>query len=73
MIPARRGRRQLAAVVAVLVAFSTAAPTASAKVTETTDRPVAIAPTALAGGQLTVVRVVGGFSSPLGVTHAGDG
>ena len=24
-------------------------------------------------GQLTVVRVTGGLSSPLGVTHAGDG
>ena len=33
----------------------------------------AIEPAALRSGQLTVVRVTGGLSSPLGVTHAGDG
>jgi glucose/arabinose dehydrogenase len=32
-----------------------------------------IAPAALSSGQLTVVKVTGGFSSPLGVTNAGDG
>ncbi len=33
----------------------------------------AIETAALRSGQLTVVRVTGGLSSPLGVTHAGDG
>ena len=33
----------------------------------------AIEPAALVSGQLTVTRVTGGLSSPLGVTHAGDG
>ncbi len=33
----------------------------------------AIEPAALVSGQLTVVRVTGGLSSPLGVTNAGDG
>ena len=32
-----------------------------------------IEPAALVSGQLTVVKVTGGLSSPLGVTHAGDG
>ena len=35
--------------------------------------PEAIEPAALSSGQLTVIRVTGGLSSPLGVTHAGDG
>jgi glucose/arabinose dehydrogenase len=57
--------------VAVLAAITGAAP-AVAKVNE----PIAAsasAPAALSSGQLTVVKVVGGFSSPLGVTGAGDG
>jgi glucose/arabinose dehydrogenase len=33
----------------------------------------AIEPAALSSGQLQVIRVTGGLSSPLGVTHAGDG
>jgi glucose/arabinose dehydrogenase len=57
--------------VAVLTALAGAAP-AVAKVTEPVSEP-SVAPTALSSGQLTVVRVVGGFSSPVGVTHAGDG
>jgi glucose/arabinose dehydrogenase len=73
MIAVRRRRRRFAAAVAVLAALAAVAPTTSARVTETSDRPATIAPTALAGGQLTAVRVVGGFSSPLGVTNAGDG
>ena len=32
-----------------------------------------IEPTALGANQLTVVKVTGGLSSPVGVTHAGDG
>src|SRR5687767_12892004 len=35
--------------------------------------PEAIEPTALSSGQLRIIRVTGGLSSPLGVTHAGDG
>jgi glucose/arabinose dehydrogenase len=57
--------------VAVLAAITGAAP-AVAKVNE----PIAASasgPAALSSGQLTVVKVVGGFSSPLGVTGAGDG
>jgi glucose/arabinose dehydrogenase len=56
---------------ALLTALAGAAP-AVAKVTEPVNEP-SVAPAALSSGQLTVVRVVGGFSSPLGVTHAGDG
>lgn len=33
----------------------------------------AIEPAALTSGQLQVIRVTGGFDSPLGVAHAGDG
>ena len=33
----------------------------------------AIEPAALSAGQLRILRVTGGLSSPLGVTHAGDG
>jgi glucose/arabinose dehydrogenase len=57
--------------VAVLAAMTGAAP-AVAKVNEPVAAP-SVAPAALSSGQLTVVNVVGGFSSPLGVTHAGDG
>jgi glucose/arabinose dehydrogenase len=54
-----------------LAAIAGAAP-AVAKVTEPVAAPAA-APAALSSGQLTVVKVVGGFSSPVGVTNAGDG
>jgi glucose/arabinose dehydrogenase len=57
--------------VAVLTALAGAAP-AVAKVSEPVNEPSA-APAALSSGQLTVVRVVGGFSSPVGVTNADDG
>jgi glucose/arabinose dehydrogenase len=54
-----------------LAAIAGAAP-AVAKVTEPVAAHAA-APAALSSGQLTVVKVVGGFSSPVGVTNAGDG
>jgi glucose/arabinose dehydrogenase len=57
--------------VVVLTALA-GAPPAVAKVNKPVAAPVA-APTALSSGQLTVVKVVGGFSSPVGVTNAGDG
>jgi glucose/arabinose dehydrogenase len=57
--------------VAVLAALTAAVP-ATAKLNEPVATP-SVAPAALSSGQLTVVKVVGGFSSPLGVTHAGDG
>ena len=45
-------------------------PQAAAPAERTTET---IEPTALVSGQLTVIRVTGGLSSPLGVTHADDG
>jgi glucose/arabinose dehydrogenase len=48
-------------------------PTAVASVDRGSAATSPIAPTALGSGQLTVVKVTGGLSSPLGVTHAGDG
>ncbi len=45
-------------------------PQVAAPAEQTTE---AIEPAALVSGQLTVVRVTGGLSSPLGVTHAKDG
>jgi glucose/arabinose dehydrogenase len=55
----RRLRPVLAAMAAVLVGL--------------TAIPAAPADAALSSGQLTVKKVVGGLSSPLGVVHAGDG
>jgi|RhiMetdeSRZDD1v2_1073273.scaffolds.fasta_scaffold56199_4 glucose/arabinose dehydrogenase len=70
----RRSRLLGSATLAALLMAISGVPTAVASV----DRgPAAasspIAPTALGSGQLTVVKVTGGLSSPLGVTHAGDG
>ena len=62
----------LAAAAILLAAIPVAAeePQVAAPAERTT---VGIEPTALVSGQLTVTRVTGGLSSPLGVTHAGDG
>jgi len=57
---------------AAMVASAGAAP-AVAKVGGPVAEPTDLAPTALLSGQLTVVKVTGSLSSPLGVTHAGDG
>jgi glucose/arabinose dehydrogenase len=46
---------------------------APAAVAPTRVAPASVAPAALASGQLTVVKVTGSLSSPLGVTNAGDG
>ena len=70
----RRPRRISAVVIAASLAALAAAPAATARIAPAADHSTtAIAPAALASGQLTVVEVTGGFSSPLGVAHANDG
>ncbi|MBA2373800.1 MAG: hypothetical protein H0V74_06305, partial [Chloroflexi bacterium] len=56
----------------MLFAALISAPAAAARVGSAAVAAPA-APTALAAGQLTVVRVLAGLSSPLGVVNAGDG
>ncbi len=46
---------------------------APAAVASTRVAPASVEPAALGSGQLTVVKVTGSLSSPLGVTNAGDG
>ena len=46
---------------------------AAAAVASTRVAPASVEPAALGSGQLTVVKVTGSLSSPLGVTNAGDG
>ncbi len=64
---------------ALLIGLPLAAPAAANDpVTNSDANPAAadtkaIEPAALTSGQLSVVRVTGGLSSPLGVTNAGDG
>ena len=59
-------------VAAILVALVGFAP-AVAKVNDPATVQTEAAPAALSSGQLTVAKVTGGLSSPLGMTHAGDG
>ncbi len=73
MTAARRSRRSLAILAAAILGSAIAAPAASAAVAPAGEPVAAGAPTALSSGQLTVVKVRGGFASPLGVTNAGDG
>ena len=76
-----RRRSARAAMVAALLALVAVLPAAAPVAAEDPPPPAAPAkpaaeafePAALRSGQLTVVRVTGGLSSPLGVTHAGDG
>ena len=46
---------------------------AAAAAASTRVAPASVEPAALGSGQLTVVKVTGSLSSPLGVTNAGDG
>ena len=74
MATTRRRPRLIA--LALLASMAMAAATvgpAAAGATPADPATSTVAPTALSSGQLTVVRVTGGLSSPLGVTHAGDG
>ncbi len=71
--PQRRPRVGIVAAIGLLVGSMIGAPSATAKAAPTEDVAPAAAPTALSSGQLTVVRVLGGLSSPLGVVNAGDG
>jgi glucose/arabinose dehydrogenase len=80
MTPRPRRRAAVSAIVAPILALAAILPAAvpvAARDPLTAgpaDRsPEAIEPAALSSGQLTVIRVTGGLSSPLGVTHAGDG
>ena len=78
--PSRR-RSARAPMVAALLALAAVLPAAVPVAAEDPPPPAAptkpaaeaFEPAALRSGQLTVVRVTGGLSSPLGVTHAGDG
>jgi glucose/arabinose dehydrogenase len=71
--PSRRTRFfGSAALAAILAALAGAAP-AAVGVNDQAALQANAAPAALSSGQLTVVRVTGSLSSPLGVTHAGDG
>ncbi len=72
-IARRRSRTGLLVAIGVLIGSILAPSAATAKVAPTDDETAVATPTALSSGQLTVVRVVGGLSSPIGVTHAGDG
>ncbi len=76
----RPRRRSVSALITAMVALAAILPAAvpvaardplAAAPAERT--PEAIEPAALSSGQLQVIRVTGGLSSPLGVTHAGDG
>jgi glucose/arabinose dehydrogenase len=72
-------RRAAAAALLAILSLTAVAPATTAAdpgrgARPTTDRAVSeVEPQALASGQLTTKRVVGGFSSPLGVVNAGDG
>jgi glucose/arabinose dehydrogenase len=69
-------RTALLAILSIAAILSSAIPVAAAEPLSAVpaDRTTeAIDPAALVSGQLTVIRVTGGLSSPLGVTHAGDG
>jgi glucose/arabinose dehydrogenase len=80
MTPRRRRRTVLSAIIGTILAMATVLPAAlpAAAREPLTARPAERAidlrePTALTAGQLRVVLVTGGLSSPLGVTNADDG
>jgi glucose/arabinose dehydrogenase len=74
-----RRRSAVSAIVAAILALAAILPAAvpvAARdpLTAPVDRSAqAIEPAALSSGQLQIIRVTGSLSSPLGVTHAGDG
>jgi glucose/arabinose dehydrogenase len=80
MTPRSRRRTAMSTIIATIMALAAALPAmapvaardplAAGPTDESTGQ---IEPAALSSGQLTVVRVTGGLSSPLGVAHAGDG
>ena len=77
MSRSRRARFVRSLGLAMLLGALTGVPAAVAR-QEAPDASVRVAPAsvetaALASGQLTVVKVTGSLSSPLGVTNAGDG
>jgi glucose/arabinose dehydrogenase len=79
MTPRPRRRSAVSAIVAAFLGVAAILPAAvpvAARdpLTAPADRSTeAVEPAALSSGQLRVIRVTGGLSSPLGVTHAGDG
>jgi glucose/arabinose dehydrogenase len=80
MSPRPSSRRARSALIAALLALAAVLPAAVPVAARDPLTAVAIdrstddvAPTALSGGQLTVIRITGGLSSPLGVVNAGDG
>lgn len=80
MTPRPRRRSAISALITAIVALAAILPAAApvAARDPLTARPAdrtpeAIEPAALSSGQLQVIRVTGGLSSPLGVTQAGDG
>jgi glucose/arabinose dehydrogenase len=80
MTPRRRQRHALSAIIGTILAIATVLPAAlPASAREPlTARPAErsidlLEPAALSSGQLRVVLVTGGLSSPVGVTNAGDG
>ena len=80
MTPRPNTRIARSAIVAALLALAAILPAALPAAARdplraaAADRSIdAVEPTALSSGQLTVVRVTGGLSSPLGVVNANDG
>jgi glucose/arabinose dehydrogenase len=80
LTPRPRRRSTVSAIVATVLALAAILPGAVPVVARDplTAAPIdpaeeAIEPAALSSGQLQIIRVTGGLSSPLGVTHAGDG
>lgn len=71
----RMARAAMAAVSAILMLTASIGSAVAADPLAPTETPVPplLEPQALAAGQLTTKKVVSGFSSPLGVTNAGDG
>jgi glucose/arabinose dehydrogenase len=81
MTTRRRVRAALSTITAAILAIAVILPAAVPAVAREPQAMNAVRggsieatePAALSGGQLTVVRVTGGLSSPLSVTNAGDG
>jgi glucose/arabinose dehydrogenase len=80
MTPHSRSRRAHSAIVASLLTLAAILPAAVPAAAHdpltaaAADRSTgSVAPTALSAGQLTVIKITGGLSSPLGVVNAGDG
>ncbi len=80
MTTRRHSRTALSATIGLILALAAILPAAAPVAARDplgarpSERSIDLAePTALAANQLRVIRVTGGLSSPLGVTHAGDG